>query len=660
MKLLYMYFKYRDEFKRIFEDGIEFNFDSETRFKYEGNTLKKIDSVGVLPKGFFSVLPANRTSPVVDSVSVVAGGNGAGKTSIVEVLLDLKQETPQISKFERYIVVYLLRGNDDCLCDSNIPDLILPDGVTNSERENVFWPLAKTFQGIPLVYVTPHFTPYTLTEPLNYIESFSDLSTGGLMKTINEDYYNPRGADLRDIKFQDPIGAYQTEQTKWTLSFAHAKQTLPPEKKVSDEDVDDKLPRLKPMGIRISISKVVFQKLRSSQTSENVKSILQKIESSKGNFFENVFYAYAGLYVNDNNEAMSSVVIDKNNKVEQEAWNRFCEYRNDLMALFSGEEPPNEVSIIKFLDNGKTYQKDDHVDYVHMFFKHLQKLHELIPSGDFSNLMPVGSNDVSKVITEKHAPQYLAYVLELVDLHFKAKSIVPFLDFDTEPRMSSGERAFFDTWGRLYHHYKESVDMQNSTHGEGSFDISVPSTWPDEEDVIVFFDEAETTMHPDWQRRIVRESIWFFEAFAPWVHPHIIFATHSPILLSDIPAGNVILLERTKGENGADRSKVRTIEKAKAFASNIFDLYRDSFFFRTGGTIGAFAMSKVDALFKKLNERGAITDEQELDDVLQLAKLIDDPFISQVIWKRLDAFVEDDGDRNFIKQMEDEASEECT
>ena len=92
-------------------------------------------------------MPENSASPVVDSVSVVAGGNGAGKTSIVEVLLDLKQETPQISKFERYIVVYRLRGNDDYLCDSNIPDLKLPDGVTNSEREKSFGRRPKPFRG---------------------------------------------------------------------------------------------------------------------------------------------------------------------------------------------------------------------------------------------------------------------------------------------------------------------------------------------------------------------------------------------------------------------------------------------------------------------------------------------------------------------------------
>lgn len=108
MKLLYLCFTYRSQFRRIFADGIEFNFDSEIRFKLDGGELKRIDSVGKLPKGFFSVLSENRTSPVVDSISVIAGGNGAGKTSVVEVLLDIKEalNTPQMSKLKKFIVVH--------------------------------------------------------------------------------------------------------------------------------------------------------------------------------------------------------------------------------------------------------------------------------------------------------------------------------------------------------------------------------------------------------------------------------------------------------------------------------------------------------------------------------------------------------------------------
>jgi hypothetical protein len=230
-------------------------------------------------------------------------------------------------------------------------------------------------------------------------------------------------------------------------------------------------------------------------------------------------------------------------------------------------------------------------------------------------------------------------LLKLVELHFKAKMIVPFLDFDTSPRMSAGERAFFDTWGRLYHHFLESVEARTSVQEVGTLDFSDPKNWPERKDVIIFFDEAETTMHPEWQRRIVQRTIWFFEAFAPWVHPHLIFTTHSPILLSDVPAGNVVLLERKK-----DRSEVCPMDKTKAFASNIFDLYRDSFFLKSGCTMGAFAASKVDALLEKLKPRNPNIDRRELDGILSLAKMIGDPFISRLIWRRLDALTDDDAD----------------
>ena len=126
MKLLYLYFTYHPEFKRIFADGIEFNFDSEMRFKLEERELRKIDSIGKLPEGFFSVLPQNHNSSVVDSVSVIAGGNGAGKTSVVEVLLDIKEALnapKQSPKFKEFIVVYCKGAENECYCESNIQDL---------------------------------------------------------------------------------------------------------------------------------------------------------------------------------------------------------------------------------------------------------------------------------------------------------------------------------------------------------------------------------------------------------------------------------------------------------------------------------------------------------------------------------------------------------
>lgn len=638
MKLLYLYFTYRPEFKRIFADDIEFNFDSEMRFKLDGGELKRIDGVGELPKGFFSVLPQNSTSPAVDSVSVIAGGNGAGKTSIVEVLLDIKDAltTPQSSKFKKFIVVYCRGAENACYYESNILDLKTPDGLKKMTDEA--W-ANNGFQDIPLLYVTPHFTPYALVDIPAYPHSFSDLSTIGLLKAVNERVYNPQAKDMGDIQRLDPIGPYQTEQTKWTLSFVRAEQELPPEKKLSpeekprDEEAGDHEPLFTPIGIRVSLSKVALQKLRSENTVDGVRRILENIKPGAG-FFEMVFYAYAGLYVNDHNSATSTLFIDKDNKESSDVWERCLAYESDLTDLFSGEFPPKKQDILRFLGDQKEYPQKDHVNAARFFFQQLDDTLKFVSTEELDNATVTGN-----IMLDMRSPEVFGALLKLVDLHFKAKAIVPFLDFDTAPRMSAGERAFFDTWGRLYHHFLESVEVRTSVQEFVNLVFSDPKNWPEREDAIIFFDEAETTMHPEWQRRIVQRTIWFFEAFAPWVHPHLIFATHSPILLSDVPAGNVILLEREK-----DQSVVCPVGKTKAFASNIFDLYRDSFFLKAGCTMGMFATSKVNALLEKLKPRKPEIDRRELDGILSLAKIIGDPFISRLIWRRLEALVDDDGD----------------
>ena len=639
MKLLYLYFTYNSGFKRIFADDIEFNFDSEIRFKLDGGELKRIDSVGELPKGFFSVLSENRTSPVVDSVSVIAGGNGAGKTSVVEVFLDIKEalNTPQLSKLKKFVVVYCSGAENECYYESSIQDLKTPVGLKEGLGEA--WANNNSFQDVPLVYVTPHFTPYALVDTPAYPNSFFDLSTIGLMKAVKEKIFNPQAGDMWDIQRLDSIGPYQTEQTKWTLSFVRAEQELPLEKKLpldeklQDEGAGDQEPVFKPIGIRVSLSKVVAQKLRSEKTAEDVKRILKNIQSTEYDFFEKVFYVYAGLYVNDHNSAAGAQLIDKNDKEQCDAWERCLEYENDLTDLFSGEFPPKKQDILRFLGNQKEYQQKDYVNAVRAFFSKLGEILGLLSQQELDNASLTGS-----IVLDVKSHEHFKRLLELVDLHFKAKAIVPILDFDTVPRMSAGERAFFDTWGRLYHHFLESIEVRTSPQDGANLDPSDSQNWPGMKDAIIFFDEAETTMHPEWQRRIVQRTIWFFEAFAPWVHPHLIFATHSPILLSDVPAGNVVLLERKNG-----RSEVRPMDKTKAFASNIFDIYRDSFFLKSGCTMGAFAASKVNALLEKLKPRKLTIDKQELDGILSFAKMIGDPFISRLVWRRLDALIDDDG-----------------
>lgn len=627
MKLLYLYFTYRSKFRRIFADGIEFNFDSEIRFKLDGGELKRINSVGELPKGFFSVLPQNRTSPAVDSVSVIAGGNGAGKTSLVEVLLDIKEAldpSQASSKFKAFIVVYCSGAGNECYYESNIPNLKTPDGLSRPAEAGV----NNAFKDVPLVYVTPHFTPYALVDTPDSHNSFSDLSTIGLMKAVKEKYYHPRTKDIQDIERLDSVGPYQTEQTKWTLSFVRAEQglpikkKLPPEKKLKDKGAGNDEPGFMPMGIRISLSKVVSQKLGSKKTAKDVKRILKNIQSRGCDPFEKVFYAYAGLFINNCNSEICALSLGKNDMEQLDGSCKRCvEYKDDLTDLFSGKFPPLKKAILRFLRN-KKYQPKDNVKAAREFF---QKLDTILGHKNSNVIGNASTNDIIEV--DMKSQELFKCLLELVDLHFKVKPTVPFLDFDTAPRMSAGERAFFDTWGRLYHHFLESID---------DLDLSNPRTWPEREDVIIFFDEAETTMHPEWQRRIVRRTIWFFEAFVPWVHPHLIFATHSPILLSDVPAGNVVLLDKGKVRNG----QIKDGEKVEpfGFGANIYDLYRHSFFLKNGA-VGLFARKKIDDVVNEIydllepsEQREEITrDKFDCDEADKISNLIADPVVRKYL-----------------------------
>lgn len=297
------------------------------------------------------------------------------------------------------------------------------------------------------------------------------------------------------------------------------------------------------------------------------------------------------------------------------------EYKDDLTDLFSGEFPPLKKAILRFLRN-KKYQPKDNVKAAREFF---QKLDTILGHKNSNVIGNASTNDIIEV--DMKSQELFKCLLELVDLHFKVKPTVPFLDFDTAPRMSAGERAFFDTWGRLYHHFLESID---------DLDLSNPRTWPEREDVIIFFDEAETTMHPEWQRRIVRRTIWFFEAFVPWVHPHLIFATHSPILLSDVPAGNVVLLDKGKVRNG----QIKDGEKVEpfGFGANIYDLYRHSFFLKNGA-VGLFARKKIDDVVNEIYEllepseqREEITrDKFDCDEADKISNLIADPVVRKYL-----------------------------
>ena len=99
---------------------------------------------------------------------------------------------------------------------------------------------------------------------------------------------------------------------------------------------------------------------------------------------------------------------------------------------------------------------------------------------------------------------------------------------------------------------------------------------------------------------------------------NIILVTHSPFILSDIPASNILFLK----DGTQDNSKKRI-----SFAQNIGEMMYDSFFMEK--TIGDFAESKLKELIKyKQGKKSEIKSDKE---AMRILNLIGDPVIRSLI-----------------------------
>lgn len=111
--------------------------------------------------------------------------------------------------------------------------------------------------------------------------------------------------------------------------------------------------------------------------------------------------------------------------------------------------------------------------------------------------------------------------------------------------------------------------------------------------VNLVLDEIELYYHPEYQRLFIKkllESLCKLKLKSIGGF-NIIFSTHSPFILSDIPHRNVLKLRGGIAEPFDD--------EARTFGANIHEMLTDSFFLDQN-LIGAFAESKIQECLKKL------------------------------------------------------------
>lgn len=190
------------------------------------------------------------------------------------------------------------------------------------------------------------------------------------------------------------------------------------------------------------------------------------------------------------------------------------------------------------------------------------------------------------------------------------------LELEFDPSMSSGEMAYIMSFARI----------DETIRGLPKGDVKP---------IFVILDEVETTLHPAWQRKLVANYLRYFSELSQSHRAHLMFLTHSPNLLSDIPDGNIMLLERnvSTGKSEATRASERDF---RTFGANAYDLYRHSFFLDEG-PLGEFALEKINLLLRemadivesKCHDRQAATRNRE--ELTLLQELVGDPIVKRYI-----------------------------
>ena len=185
--------------------------------------------------------------------------------------------------------------------------------------------------------------------------------------------------------------------------------------------------------------------------------------------------------------------------------------------------------------------------------------------------------------------------------------------------LSSGERQIAYTLSNFMYHM---VNLDSSWD-----DMTIDKEHTDVlqyQYVNVMFDEVELYFHPDLQRRFVwmltnaLKSVWLRRIFGV----NIIIVTHSPFVLSDIPRSNILML--------GEKEDIKD-----TFGANILDLFRKSFIMSS--TIGEYARQELTQIFEflgvKHGDKNALSmlDEKMLSRIKYIQSIVGDPYLKRLV-----------------------------
>lgn len=288
----------------------------------------------------------------------------------------------------------------------------------------------------------------------------------------------------------------------------------------------------------------------------------------------------------------------------------FDEFKSDFNEIKIYEEILNRIGNINEIKSSKNIRED-----IKKLYEKLKK--DIIyenDTGGRKTIYPVLSNSLERAdsfvsILEELRKYHIIKIIQgnagivIRSLHSVSEKLekvlrelreipftrLPLIEIEAYPYLSSGHKALFSIFS----------DIDNLMTLK--YDNEKPR-----KNILLLLDEPETYFHPEWQRLFIYLLTEFLRRKYGDSHNfHIIITTHSPFLLSDIPEESCVFLELN--EDGKTKVKSKD-EISNTLAQNIYHLLADGFFMKKG--IGEYIHQKLKEYLKKIND-GELQEREE-------------------------------------------------
>lgn len=243
----------------------------------------------------------------------------------------------------------------------------------------------------------------------------------------------------------------------------------------------------------------------------------------------------------------------------------------------------------------------------------LNKYYEVVCNKTTHNLPVLQLKRMVSFTTTKKYPSYITQIERLKGISknlYKDSSNKKYYDFLS---LSTGEQRLLRFIADVYLVANMKELKKNSKNSENN---------------IYIFDEMDLSWHPEWQRNMVFYIIDLFDkitANSKNRKINLIFTTHSPIILSDMPKSNVVFLPKEK----------KTPKDFDTFGANIHDLFKTGLFFNCPNcsTLGAFAKSEILKIRDTLNSDNLT--KSEVSEIRDKIEMIGEPIIRNSLMDKL-------------------------